>query len=139
MSNEIVPRPTYLPDVPDGEGLGFLVLAARVTALTARALLLKEKLWALQRHMARNADKAHTTSEMCDAAEVKPEQTALILETSTALRKVADASGEVANAADDMQTDAQAFGDAHETEYRGVYEAVQVAGGQAKPGFYEVR
>lgn len=141
MSNEIVPRPTHLPDVPnDGEGLGFFALAARVISLTSRALLLKEKVAALQRHMDRNADKARDLSEMCDAAEVEPQFTALIMEASTALRKVAEASGEMANAADAMQNDAAAFGAAHETEYRGVYEAVQVSGVQeAKPGFYEVK
>ncbi|TLQ39025.1 conjugal transfer protein TraB [Streptomyces marianii] len=137
----MVPRGDTLPAIPaDGEGLGFLALSVRVTALTAQAMLLKEKVWALQRRMDSNADKASNMSEMCDAAEVEPQFTALILDGSVALRKVADASGELANAADVMQTDAQGFNDAHQGEYGGIYEATQTMGvKQPKPGFNEVK
>ncbi|UQI49776.1 conjugal transfer protein TraB (plasmid) [Streptomyces sp. HU2014] len=139
MSAEIVPRGDTLPAVPDSD-LGFLSLGAAVTLLAARALLLKEKIWALQAHFRRNADKASNMSEMCDAAEVDPRFTALIMEGSTSLRGVAEASGDLVNAADEMQTDAQGFKDAHESEYGGIYEVTQVMGvQQPKPGFNEVK
>jgi hypothetical protein len=120
--------------------VNFLTLAARVTALSAAALRLKENAWALQRHMEDNAGKAQTLSEMCDAAEVEPQYTALIMESSKALRRVANASGELADTADVMETHARGFNDAHESENRGVYEAVQASAvRQPKPGFNRVR
>jgi hypothetical protein len=77
---------------------------------------------------------------MCDAAEVEPRYTGLIMDGSVSLRKVADASGELANAADVMQTDAQGFNDAHQGEYGGIYETVQRMGvQQPKSGFNEVK
>ncbi|MFF3127785.1 conjugal transfer protein TraB [Streptomyces sp. NPDC057908] len=139
MSGEIVPRGDTLPAVPDGN-LGFLSLGAAVTLLAARALMLKEKVWALQRLFQRNADKASNMSEMCDAAEVDPQFTALIMEGSNALREVAEASGDLVNAADVMQMDAQGFNDAHQGEYGGIYEVTQSMGvQQPKPGFNEVK
>ncbi|MFF8293629.1 conjugal transfer protein TraB [Streptomyces sp. NPDC016309] len=139
MAGEIVPRGDSLPAVPDSN-LGFLSLGAAVTLLAGRALLLKEKIWALQALFRRNATKASNMSEMCDAAEVEPQFTALIMEGATSLREVAEASGELVNAADQMQTDAQGFKAAHEGEYGGIYEAVQSMGvRQPKPGFNEVK
>ncbi|WP_455355971.1 conjugal transfer protein TraB [Streptomyces sp. SYSU K217416] len=139
MSGEIVPRGDTLPAVPDAD-LGFLSLAAAVTLLAARALLLKEKIWALQSRFQRNADKASNMSEMCDAAEVEPQFTALIMDGSTSLREVAEASGDLVNAADEMQMDAQGFNDAHQGEYGGIYEVTQSMGvQQPKPGFNEVK
>lgn len=123
-----------------GGALNFLTLAARITALSADALRLKENLWALQRRMEENAGRARTLSEMCDAAEVEAQYTALIMEASTALQRVAEASGELAETADVMEANARGFNDAHETEYRGVYEAATASGvQQPKPGFNRVR
>ncbi|MGW1037546.1 conjugal transfer protein TraB [Streptomyces antibioticus] len=149
VSGEIVPRESYVPAVPDSDdnlpaipdsNLGFLSLGMAVTMLAARALLLKEKIWALQALFRRNADKASNMSEMCDAAEVEPRFTALIMEGATSLREVAEASGDLVNAADAMQTDAQGFKDAHQGEYGGIYETVQSMGvQQPKPGFNEVK
>ncbi|MFE7212520.1 conjugal transfer protein TraB [Streptomyces sp. NPDC057611] len=149
VPGEIAPRGSTLPAVPDSNdtlpavpdgNLGFLSLGLAVTALAARALLLKEKIWALQALFRRNADKASNMSEMCDAAEVEPRFTALIMEGATSLREVAEASGDLVSAADAMQTDAQGFKDAHEGEYGGIYEAVQSMGvQQPKPGFNEVK
>ncbi|MFF0170241.1 conjugal transfer protein TraB [Streptomyces prasinus] len=139
MSGEMVPQGDTLPAVPDSN-LGFLSLGAAVTLLVAQTLRLKEKIWALQTLFRRNADKASNMSEMCDAAEVEPRYTALIMEGSTSLREVAEASGELVDAADAMQTDAQGFKDAHEGEYGGIYEVTQSMGvQQPKPGFNEVR
>ncbi|NGO40676.1 conjugal transfer protein TraB [Streptomyces ureilyticus] len=139
MSGEIVPRGDTLPAVPDGD-LGFLSLGVAVATLTARALLLKEKVWALQRLFQRNAEKASNMSEMCDAAEVEPQFTAQIMEGSASLREVSEASGELVNAADQMQMDAQGFNDAHQGEYGGIYEVTQSMGvQQPKPGFNEVK
>ncbi len=51
-----------------------------------------------------------------------------------------DASAEVARTADQVQTNAQGLHDAHQGEYRGVYEAVNASGVvQARPGFYRTR
>lgn len=149
VSGEIVPRESYVPAVPDSgdnlpaipdSNLGFLSLGLAVTTLAARALWLKEKIWVLQAFFRRNADKASNMSEMCDAAEVDPRFTALIMEGATSLREVAEASGDLVDAADAMQMDAQGFNDAHEGEYRGGYEVVQAMGvQQPKPGFNEVK
>lgn len=139
MSGEIELRGNHLPAVPDSD-LGFLSLGAAVIKLTAQALLLKEKIWALQARMNRNADEASGMSEMCDAAEVEPHYTGLIMDGSVSLRKVAEASGDLVNAADRMQGNAQGFHDAHQSEYGGIYEAVQSMGvQQPKPGFNEVK
>ncbi|ORT54672.1 hypothetical protein BKD26_34605 [Streptomyces sp. CB03238] len=125
--------------MPD-DNLGFLSLGLAVTTLAARALWLKEKIWVLQALFRRNAEKASNMSEMCDAAEVEPQFTALIMEGSTSLREVAEASGDLASAADEMQMDAQGFASAHQGEYGGIYETVQSMGvQQPKPGFNEVK
>lgn len=123
-----------------GGGNGFLALAGRVAALTTSALRLKEGMFALKRHMDTNATAARTLSEMCHLAEVDPRYTAQILGVSQALTRVATASGQVADTADTMATHAAGFRDAHQREYRGIYEAVNASGHrQAKPGFYRVR
>ncbi|MFH8410450.1 conjugal transfer protein TraB [Streptomyces sp. NPDC018019] len=141
MSGDLVPRGDNLPAVAvNTDGLGFFTLMTEVAKLTSQALLLKEKVWAWQRRMEKDADAASHMSEMCDAAEVEPQYTARILDGAAALRRVADASGELAQKADDMQHDAQALGDAHQNEYGGINEVVQVMGvQQPKPGFNEVK
>lgn len=149
VSGEIVPRESYVPAVPDSGdnlpaipdgNLGFLSLGLAVTTLAARALWLKEKIWILQALFRRNADKASNMSEMCDAAEVEPRFTALIMEGATSLREVAEASGDLVSAADAMQMDAQGFNTAHQGEYGGIYEVTQSMGvQQPKPGFNEVK
>lgn len=139
MSTDIVPAGN-LPDVHGGATPGFMQFASRVTTLSAQALALKAGLYALQRRMRENADKARDVGEKCGQAEVDASLVALVQEASDALRKVADASGELANAADMIQTDAEALNGAHESEYRGVYEAVQASPyDQPKPGFLENR
>jgi hypothetical protein len=133
---ELVPLP---PAAGTGDN-GFLSLARRVSTLAAAALLLKEALFALKARMERNSAAARRLSEMCHVAEVEPQYTAQILEVSGALHQVAQASGDVATTADDMQIKAQGFNNAHQSEYRGIYEAVNASGvRQAKPGFYRVR
>jgi hypothetical protein len=139
-----VPAPPGVPadpaQVPQVGGAGFLELAFRVTALTAAAIRLKEGTWALQKHMERNAGKARRLSDMCVEAEVDQEFSEQILEVGSALQRVADASGQLSATADTMAGHAQGFNQAHETEYRGIFEAVQASKHrQAKPGFYKVR
>jgi hypothetical protein len=137
MSAELERRPVHLPDRPDGGRPSFLRLAGRMTTLTGAALALKEGLWLLKARMESDAADADRLAEQSAAAEVEPRFVALINEAGTALRKVADASGDLAGAADAVEANARAFGDAHEAEYRGVYEAVQASGvQQAKAGFY---
>ncbi|MGV9277704.1 conjugal transfer protein TraB [Streptomyces griseosporeus] len=133
--SDLVPRPTHLPASTSRPS--FTALAGRMAALTASALALKEGMWALKRRMESDADHADMLADLCIAAEVEPKFTGLIHEAGTALRAVANASGELADAADQVQHDSQGLHDAHQAEYRGVYEAVQGSGvRQAKPGFY---
>jgi len=139
-----VPAPSHLPadpsQAPQRGGAGFLELSFRILALTTAAIRLKEGTWALQKHMERNASKARRLSEMCTEAEVDAEYTQQILEVSAALQRVADASGQLSATADTMAGHAQGFNAAHESEYRGIFEAVQASKHrQAKPGFYKVR
>lgn len=137
--SDMVPVEHDLPTAGGGEP-GFLALAGRVTVLTSQALALKEGLASLQRQMNAASDKAGQLSEMTHLAEVEEQFTVQILETATALKAVAEASGEVAGAADTMQTDAQQLYDAHQAEYGGTYEAVQASGvRQPKPAFLENR
>ncbi|GAA1017173.1 conjugal transfer protein TraB [Streptomyces thermogriseus] len=138
--SDLVPRPVNLPSAQGGGAPSFTQLAARTAALTASALALKEGLWALQRRMERDADQADQLADLCTAAEVEPKFTALITEAGAALRAVAEASGDLARTADQVQHDAQELHDAHDQEYRGVYEAVNASGvRQARPGFYRTR
>ncbi|MFE4258222.1 conjugal transfer protein TraB [Streptomyces sp. NPDC056883] len=118
-------------------GLGFLALAGRTAKLAASALFLKEGMHLLRSHMQANATAAMRLAEMCGQAEVEPRFTSMIMDTSTALTGVAEASGEMVNAADAVDTDARGFNGAHEREYRSGYEASNGSGvRQGKPGFY---
>ncbi|MET8945447.1 conjugal transfer protein TraB [Streptomyces sp. NPDC004542] len=129
------PRP-----LAKGGRLSFITLAARMTALTGQALALKEGLYVLKRRMEKDAGDQDRIADMCAEAEVEPKFTGLINEAASRVRKVAEAADGVSGAADQMETNARAFKDAHETEYRGVYEAVQASGvRQAKAGFYRKR
>ncbi|MER6375318.1 conjugal transfer protein TraB [Streptomyces mirabilis] len=118
-------------------GNGFLALAGRTAKLAASALFLKEGMHLLRSHMQANSNAAMRLSEMCDQAEVEPQFTSMIEDASTALTAVAEASGDMVNAADSVDTDARGFNNAHDREYRPGYEASNGSGvKQAKPGFY---
>ncbi|WP_331759879.1 conjugal transfer protein TraB [Streptomyces anulatus] len=120
-----------------GGGLGFLALAGRTAKLATSALFLKEGMHLLRSHMQANSKAALRLSEMCGQAEVEPRFTSMIEDVSTALTGVAEASGDMVNAADSVDNDARSFNNAHESEYRPGYEASNGAGvQQAKPGFY---
>ncbi|MFF2331967.1 conjugal transfer protein TraB, partial [Streptomyces sp. NPDC058103] len=134
--------PYKAPPLPvKGERVGFLSLVAKMATLAAAALSLKEGLWVLRHRMEQNADRHDRIAEMCGEAEVEPRFTALITDSATALRNVAEASAEVAGAADQMEVNSRGFCDAHKAEYGGVYEAVKARPDiqQAKPGFYRQR
>ena len=141
MGSELSPYTVNLPARRGGgETPSFLRLAGRMTTLAGAAMALKEGLWVLKHRMEKDADRHQALAGMCAEAEVEPKFTALIETAAQMLRAVAEASGDLAGAADQMQTNAQAFGNAHESEYRGVYEAVQASGvQQARPGFYRHR
>ncbi|MFJ9472476.1 conjugal transfer protein TraB [Streptomyces caniferus] len=118
-------------------GNGFLALAGRTAKLAASALFLKEGMHLLRSHMQANANAAMRLSEMCGQAEVEPQFTSMIEDVSTSLTGVAEASGEMVNAADAVDTDARGFNGAHDREYRPGYEASNGSGvKQAKPGYY---
>jgi len=132
------PRPTF-GGLINGI-INFLTLTARFVALAAAAALLKEQLHLLKAHMHRDAAFARKVAELCGQAGVDAYFLGLFFETANAFDRVATASGETANAADQMEADARGVHDAHETEYRGIYEAVQASPyAQPKPGFNRVR
>ncbi|MFL4496529.1 conjugal transfer protein TraB [Streptomyces sp. VTCC 41912] len=138
MGSDLVP---YAPKLPaKGGRLSFLTLAAKLTTLTTQALALKEGLHLLRRRMDADAKSVGRIADMCTEAEVEPRFTGLVAEGSAALGRVADAAAGLAGAADQMETNARAFKNAHDSEYRGVFEAVQASGvRQAKAGFYRTR
>jgi len=120
--------------------LNFLTLSARFAALSAAAMFLKENLHLLKARMERNSGEAIRIAELCGAADVDPYHLSLVMEASTSLLRVAEASGEAANAVDDMEANARGVGEAHEAEYRGTYEVRQASPyQQPKPCFTPAR
>jgi hypothetical protein len=120
--------------------INFLTLSARFLALAAAAMWLKENLHLLKQRMHNDAAFARKVGEMCGAARADAYFVGLFLETATAFERVAEASGELARAADDMEINARGVGEAHEIEYRGVYEVRQASPyEQPTPGFNKVR
>jgi hypothetical protein len=120
--------------------LNFITLAARVAALATAATLLKEQLHLLKARMHRNAQRARTLSGHLRQARADPRFQAQAIEVAAAFERVAEASGEVANAADQMEANAQFVKDAHQSEYGGIYEVRQASPyAQPKPGFNRVR
>lgn len=119
--------------------LNFITLALRVMALAVAAALLKEQLHLLKARMHRDAERARRLSGHLAQAGVDPTFQAQALEVAAAFERVAQASGELADAADQMEMNAQFVKDAHDTEYGGIYEAVNASPyAQPKPGFNEV-
>lgn len=161
MSSDIEPAadapPVYTPVPIDSSGgavepakpsfgqlvsgiLNFLTLSARFMALAAAAIWLKENLHLIKAHMHRNAEFARRVAEMCEAAGADGRFIAEILEASAAIERVAQASGVLADAADQMEMNAHFVKDAHQAEYGGIYEVRQASPyEQPKPGFNRVR
>ncbi|MGW2724119.1 conjugal transfer protein TraB [Streptomyces sp. NPDC001492] len=143
--SEIEPyRAPAVPAISTGGGvLGFMRLLGSMVTLAGQAVALKEMTHLLKRRMEKDADDHDKISDMCAEAEVEPYFTGLITDAGTALREVANASGELEDAADQLVTNVKGFSSAHKTEYQGIYEAVQAARRrgirQAKPGFYRTR
>lgn len=120
--------------------LNFITLSARFAALAAAAMWLKEGLHLLKARMHRDAAFARKVAELCGQARVDPYFQALFIEASQAFDRVAEASGELSSAADQMEMNARFVKDAHETEYGGIYEVRQASPyEQPKPGFNKVR
>jgi len=125
-------------DAVDGV-LNFITLAARITALVTAAALLKEQLHLLKARMHQDATRARHLAEQLGQAGVDPVFQVQALEVAAAFERVAQASGELADAADQMEMNAQFVKDAHDSEYGGIYEAVQASPyEQPKPGFNKV-
>lgn len=120
--------------------LNFVFLTGCFIALAAAAMWLKEKLHLLKERMRRDAELARRVAELCGLAGVDPYFLALFMETSQAFDRVADASGELSDAADQMEMNARFVKDAHDTEYGGIYEVANASPyAQPKPGFNTVR
>lgn len=119
--------------------LNFIVLAGCFIALAAAAMWLKEKLHLLKERMHRDAAFARKVAELCGAARVDQYFLSLFFETGNAFERVAQASGELADAADQMEMNARFVKDAHDTQYRGIYEVRQASPyAQPTPGFNRV-
>lgn len=119
--------------------LNFVTVALRVMALAAAAALLKEQLHLLKARMHRDAQRARTLSGHLHQAGADTRFQAQAIEVSQAFDRVAEASGEVANAADQMEMNAQMVKDAHQAEYGGIYEVRQSSPyDQPRPGFNRV-
>lgn len=120
--------------------VNFVTLATAFIALAAAAALLKEQLHLLKARCHADAQFARRVGELCGDAGADAYFVGLYFETGTAFDQTAEASGELANAADQMETDARGVQDAHDTEYRGIYEVRQASPyAQPKPGFNRVR
>ncbi|MFJ6776772.1 conjugal transfer protein TraB [Kitasatospora sp. NPDC091257] len=134
--SDIVPHDSGI-EVTARESAGFVALAARTVRLAAAALLLKAEMAKLQEHMEENARTARRSAELAGQAEVEPHFLAMIEETGRAFDQVANASGELTQAADRVEEESRAFRDAHQAEYRGIYEVNQSSPHrQPKPGFF---
>lgn len=120
--------------------LNFVTLGLRIMALAIAAALLKEQLEILKRRMHDDAARARRLAEHLAQAGVDARFQAQAIEVSAAFDRVAEASGELAGAADQMEMNAQFVKDAHDTEYGGIYEIANSSPyEQPKPGFNEVR
>jgi hypothetical protein len=144
-SNAPVPAPDSAPQRTGWASaiagiLNFVRLSARVMALAAAAALLKEQLHLLKAHMHRNAARARRLSEHLHQAGADIRFQGQAIEVSQAFDRVAEASGQVADAADKMEANARGVRDAHQTEYGGIYEVAQASPyTQPKPGFTPAR
>lgn len=120
--------------------INFVTLSARFMALATAAMWLKENLHHLKQRMHDDAALSRRVGEMSGHAGADDYFVGLFVEASKEFDLVAEASGELANAADGMEANARAVNDAHETEYRGIYEVRQASPyAQPKPGFNRVR
>lgn len=120
--------------------LNFVTLAARVMALAAAAALLKEQLHLLKARMHRDAAQARTLAGHLNQAGADTRFQAQAIEVSQAFDRVAEASGQVADAADQMETHARGVRDAHQAQYGGIHEVRKASPyAQPKPGFNRVR
>lgn len=120
--------------------LNFITLAARFIALAAAAVMLKERLHLLKSAARRNAAFARRVGEMCGQAGADRYFVALYLETGQSFEIVAECSGALADAADQMEANARFVKDAHQREYGGIFEVRQASSyAQPKPGFNRVR
>lgn len=126
--------------VVSGDGAGFHGLQADLENLAADAEQLQEKAALLARAMGENADLARITAEQTAQAQAAPRHVAQVQEVASALVAAAAGAKALASRADSMAAQARAVKEAHNAEYRGIYEAVQASGiPMAKPGFYRLR
>jgi hypothetical protein len=155
-SHDIVPAAAHTPE-PAGTGttparakptfsemvhgvLNYVTLAGRFMALAAAAVFLKEKLHLLKHHMHKNAEAGRRLADHLHQAGADTRFQAQSVEMSQAFDRVAEASGILADAADQMEANARGVRDAHQAEYGGIYEVAQSSPyEQPKPGFNTVR
>lgn len=120
--------------------LNFVSLGARFMALAMAAVFLKEKLHLLKAHMHKDAANGRRLAEHLHQAGADSRFQAQSIEMSQSFDRVAEASGVLAGAADQMEANARGVRDAHRAEYGGIYEVAQSSPfEQPKPGFNQVR
>ncbi|MDX2999523.1 conjugal transfer protein TraB [Streptomyces scabiei] len=120
--------------------LNFVTLTGRFMALAAAAVFLKEKLHLLKAHMHKDAEAARRLDGHLGQAGADARFQAQAVEVSQAFDRVAEASGILADAADQMEANARGVRDAHQAEYGQIYEVAQASPyDQPKPGFNAVR
>lgn len=124
----------------DRDDVSFLTLAARFTRLATGALRLSESVAAGQRRAARNAEASNRLADLMAQAEVDPRHVAAMREIAQQQENTAEATGDMAGAATDLASDAQAADGAHRAEYQDLYDEGQAmaANGiaQPKPGWF---
>ncbi|GAA4658834.1 hypothetical protein GCM10023347_07700 [Streptomyces chumphonensis] len=124
----------------DRDDLSFLTLAARFTRLAAGALRLSEAVAAGQRRAARNAEASHQLADLMAQAEVDPRHVAAMREIASQQQVTAEATGDMAGAATDLASDADAADSAHRAEYQDLYDEGQAMAAkgitQPKPGWF---
>lgn len=126
----------HLPQQGSGTP-SFAVLAVRLASLTTSALALKANLGLLRARIVDDAGRVTRDAELCAEAEVDPRYVEQMMQAAELWRAVVTAAAEVEACADDMAAHARGTEQAHETEYRGIYEAVRAGGvRQARPAFY---
>lgn len=120
--------------------LNFVTLALRITALAIAAALLKEQFHLFKQRMHHDAASARRLSGHLAQAGVDAHFQTQALEVAAAFERVAEASGQLADAADQMEAGARGVRDAHQSEYGGIYEVTNALPyAQPKPGFNRVR
>jgi hypothetical protein len=128
---------------PEADGMGllqFLAVQGALAKLRLQTALLAGAVGREQKAMESDAEKARALADKSAPAEVAPEYLARLGEVAGALLGVSEAAQAVVSAAEDASHAANESNEAHQGEYRGIFELAQSSRHpMAKPGFYEAK